>query len=97
MSIRIICINKDSGNHYNPHEAISYYGWINESNGKQGKSNRPAMVKFVNDGNKVYVKDTYGNIAYCYVRTSQNGTEFLQTNSDGTYTDNLLKLLECLE
>lgn len=95
MSVKITCINKDHGNHENPHEAISHYGWLNENTGKLGRSDRQTMVDWVKEGNKAYVKDNLGNIAYCYVRKSPRGVEFLQTYSDGTYTDNLLKLPEC--
>lgn len=96
MSVRITCINKDEGYHENPNEAISYYGWINESSGKKGKDNRQTMVEWVKKGNKEYVKDSYGNIAYCYVRKSSNGIEFLQTYADEEYTNNLLSLPECV-
>lgn len=96
MAVRITCINKDSGNHENPHEAISHYGWINESTNKPGKNDRLSMVKWVEkEGNDAYVKDTIGNKAYCYVRTSSKGTKFLQTYSDNKYTNNLLSLPEC--
>ena len=95
MSVRITCINKDSGNHDNPHEAISHYGWINESTKEQGKNDRQSMVDWVKKGNKAYVRDSDGNTAYCEVRKSSRGTEFLQTYADDKYTDNLLSLPEC--
>jgi len=95
MSVRITCINKDNGNHENPNEAISHYGWINESTNESGKNDRPSMVKWVENGNKAYVKDVSGNVAYCYVRESSKGTKFLQTYADNKYTDNLLSLPEC--
>lgn len=95
MAVKIRAIEKDSGNHYNPHEAIQAYCWVNEQTSESGKTNRPNMVAWVEKGNKAYVKDALGNIAYCYVRTSSNGNKFLQTYSDGTYTNNLLNLPEC--
>jgi hypothetical protein len=95
MQLRIRCINKDGGNHDNPHEAITNYGWI-KSDGESGKSTRAVMVDFVGkEGNDAYVTDSYGHKAYCYVRTSSKGTKFLQTFSDGRYTNNLLNLPEC--
>lgn len=96
MSVRITCINKDGGNHDNPHEAINYYGWLNESSNKTGRTDRQTMVNWVKKGNKSYVKDSYGNTAYCEVRKSSKGTEFLQTYADGKYTNNLLSLQECI-
>ena len=92
--VRITCINKAGRDHDNPHEAISHYGWQNESNGKTGKSDRPSMVKWVEEGNKAFVRNE-NNIAYCGVKTSSRGTKFLQTYSDGEYNDNLLSLIEC--
>lgn len=96
MAVRITCINKPSGNLQNPHEAISHFGWINEQNNESGKSTREEMVRWLKiQGNKAYVKDLYGNVAYCGVRASSRGVEFLQTYTDRTYTDNLLSLKEC--
>lgn len=93
MEVRIVCINKDNGNHYS-HEAVRYYGWVNENNNISDKYSREKMVKWVEEGNKAYVRNGLRKV-YCYVRTSINGTKFLQTYADGTYTDNLLNLPEC--
>ena len=95
MSVRIICINKDNGDHYDPHEAIIHLGWINESTGSKGKSTLAEMVKFLEDGNKAYVKDDYGNIAYLVVRVSRHGNKYVKTVADGRETNNLLELPEC--
>ena len=43
--VRITCINKDNGDHYDPHEAITHLGWTNESNGKTGKTDKAGMIK----------------------------------------------------
>ena len=95
MLIRIVCINKDSGNHQNPHEAINNYGWLNEASTESGKATRQEMVDWVEKGNKAYVKDEKGKIAYCNIRESKSGLRFLQTHSDGYYNNNLLSLFEC--
>lgn len=95
MAVRITCINKSGGYHENPHEAISHFGWLNESTNESGKVDRPGMVKFIKDGNQAYVKDSYGSKVYCYVRTSSRGIEFLQTQANDRPTDNLLSLPEC--
>ncbi len=94
MSVRVTCINKDNGDHYDPHEAITHLGWINESNGKTGKSTRAEMVKFLEDGNKAYTKDRFGNLAYLIV-ISRAGNKYVKTVADGKETDNLLYLAEC--
>jgi hypothetical protein len=53
--VRITCINKDGGNHNNPHEGITHYGWVNYSNNQTGRSPRDAMVDYSESGNNAYV------------------------------------------
>lgn len=95
MSVRITCISKSAGYHENPHEAISSFGWTNEQTQAQGRSDREAMWKWLNEGGVAYVKDTYGNTAYAKPRTNTRGTRYVQTVADNIPTDNLLKLPEC--
>lgn len=95
MSVRITCINKDFGDHYDSHEAISHLGWVDESNQKTGKSTRVEMVKFIEGGGQAYTKDSFGNVAYLVVRVSRSGNKYVKTISDGKETDNLLYLVEC--
>jgi hypothetical protein len=95
MAVRITCINKDNGNHDNPNEAISHFGWQNESTGKTGRATRQQMVEYIEaDKGAAYV-GTGASKVYCYVRTSPRGTKFLQTQSDGQWSNNLLSLPEC--
>lgn len=94
MSVKITCINKDNGDHYDPNEGITDLGWIDESSGKTGESSRADMVKFLKNGGKAYVKDS-ATIAYLVVRTSQAGNEYVKTIADGRETNNLLSLIEC--
>ena len=96
MAVRITCVDKPSGNIHNPHEAISNYGWVEDGTGLQDVSTRQNMVDWVKQGGKAYVLDQFGNKAQCYPRTSVNGAEFLQTVTDGKYTDNLLSLPKCI-
>ncbi|NTW15348.1 MAG: DUF3892 domain-containing protein [Candidatus Moranbacteria bacterium] len=95
MSVRITCINKDAGDHHDPHEAISHLGWINEDNGNAGKSTRADMVQYLEGGNSAYTKDSYGNMAYLVVCVSRAGNKYVKTVADGKETDNLLSLPEC--
>jgi len=94
--VEIIYINKDTVYHQDPHEAIAYYGW-RDASGKTDRSDRQAMVAWVEQGNKAYVQDVYGKRVYCYVRSSVNGTKFLQTQADGEWENNLLSLPKCPE
>jgi hypothetical protein len=95
MGIRITCINKDNGDHYDPHEGITNLGWINTLNDKYGKSTRSEMVKFVDGGGHAYVEDANSNKAFLTVRISSHGNKYVQTISDGKLSNNLLELLEC--
>jgi len=93
MAIRITCINKDSGNHYNPYEAIQYLGWIDGN--KSGKSARLDIVKYIEKGNEAFVLDIFNNKIKLVVRVSVAGNKYVQTQADGKLTDNLLNLPEC--
>ena len=95
MSVKITCINKDNGDHYDRHEAITHLGWINESTNATGKSTRDEMVKFLEGGNSAYTKDNLSNVAYLVVRVSGSGNKYVKTVADGKETDNLLYLVEC--
>lgn len=95
MTIRIRCINKSGGYHENQHEAIEFFGWVDDANPNNcGRSNLAQIVKYLEEGNYAYVS-SYGTKAYCYVRTSSRGLKFVQTYADQTPTDNLLQLPEC--
>jgi len=54
------------------------------------------MVDFIEKGNKAYTKDSSGNKAYLVVRISHSGNKYVKTVADGTETDNLLHLPECI-
>jgi hypothetical protein len=98
MTIRITCINKAGGWHDDPHCAISDLGWVNDADGKTGKSTRIQVYDWLkaNSANLAYVKDARGNTAYLYPRENARGTKFVQTYADKTWTDNLLALRECV-
>ena len=96
MAIRITCINKDNGNHENPHVAITNLGWINEGTGKTGKNTRIEIYDWLKTGGgQAYVQDQYGNRAPVIPRETARGTKYVQTVRDNTPTDNLLHLMEC--
>lgn len=96
MSIRITCINKDSGNHENPHVAISHLGWINEATGKTGKNTRIEIYNWIKDDKgHAYVKDKNGNKADLITAITSKGTKYVKTVADETKADNLLSLMEC--
>lgn len=90
MKYKIVGIHKNNGDHYDPHTAIDAY--IYETGDKKYYKYRQDMVNRLKNGDSAYVPSPYGN-AECVVRN--NGRiEFLQTVSDGRYTNNLLSLPE---
>lgn len=95
MSLRITCINKDHGNHENPHVAISMLGWTNEQTGESNTSTRVQMHDWVRDGGIAIVVDGLGNRAQLEARVTALGTKYVRTRPDRTLTDNLLRLPEC--
>jgi hypothetical protein len=94
MAVRITAVRKDRGNHYNPHEAISHYKWLDEHTGESKITNRPDMVVWVEGGGRAYVSSMEGTVD-CFVNRSSAGTKFLQTNADSRSSNNLLNLPEC--
>jgi hypothetical protein len=95
MSVKITCINKDRGDHYDPHLGITHLGWLNESTRAQGKSTRSQMIEFIEGGGIAYVKDRFGKIARLVVRISRFGNKYVKTVADNRETNNLLELMEC--
>lgn len=94
MSVRIRCINKDNGDHYDPYLGITHLGWENETTGESGKSTRSAMIEFLENGGNAYVRGVYGTIAWLVVRM-RNGVKYVKTVADGRESNNLLELYEC--
>ncbi len=92
--VRITCINKDNGDHYDPYLGITDFGWKEESTGKTGKCTRSQMVTYLEEGNTAYVADSRGNVVWLVVRLRQ-GVKYVKTESNGKETDNLLALSEC--
>ena len=91
MALKITGIVKIGGAD-NPHEAISAYRCFDDQTGMTKLIERPVAVSMVKRGTPAYVIDAYGHKAYCKINVSPSGTEFLQTNSDNIWTDNLLAL-----
>ncbi len=91
MAYRITGIRKPGGVS-NVHEAISHYRWIKDGQTTSYISDRVTFIGLVEGKVATYVQDSSGNKAYCKINVSKSGTRFLQTYSDGKWTDNLLSL-----
>lgn len=92
MRYRIVGVNKDNGNHDNPHEAIRAYIY-EDADRNLRYYYRQTMVDKLKAGDSAYAHHSQYGDAECYVR-SNGHTEFLQTVSDGKYSNNLLSLHE---
>ena len=93
MALKVICINKDSGNHENPYVAISILGV--EGNSGKTRYTRIEMYDYVKGGGEAYVLDAKGNKARLIAEISARGNKYVKTVADDVTTDNLLKLPEC--
>jgi hypothetical protein len=94
MSIQIVCINKEGGFHSDPHEAISRFGWV-DNTGQSGYLTLAQMISFLERGGVAYVQDRYGRIAYLEVQISAFDHKYVRTRPDRVVSDNLLSLSEC--
>ena len=93
MAIRITGIRKPGGAS-NIHAAVSHYRWVEDGKSTSIITERLTVVGWVDKGISAYVSNG-ANRAYCRVRQNENGTRFLQSVSDGKYSDNILSLPEC--
>ncbi len=92
IDVQIIGIRKPGGV-YSDHTAISHYQW-RDGNGQVAIWERMTMVNWILESpdHRAYVKDRYGDVAFCKVMRSPAGTMFLETRLDRTLADNLLSL-----
>jgi hypothetical protein len=96
MAIRVTCISKAGGDHDNPHVAISNLGWVEDGTGLTGNWTRLQMYDWIKDQNGyAYVQDATGNAVRVGTAETANGTKYVRTHKDQTWTDNLLALPEC--
>ena len=86
---QVTCINK-KGNHFNPHERISYIG--NSAN--DWKLSEASAIKRINGGADSFYTLVNGREAEVVVANHQ-GQSYLKTTADGYSPDNLLSLAEC--
>lgn len=95
MPIRITCVHKSPGDHDDPHEALSTFGWREDGTGNTGRTGREEMWRWVANGGHAYVHDPGGRVARVIAETSGRGARSLRTEVDGRPTDHLLALPEC--
>jgi hypothetical protein len=84
----ITCINK-RGDHYDPHERISYIG--QQGNWKISEDN---AIRRIQSGSDSFYVTVAGRTVDVIVAT-HNGGKYLKTQSDSYSPNNLLSLREC--
>jgi len=92
-----VCINKPEHWMRMKRYKLWLYRWDKKTNDPVHVVSRQVMVDWAKKlGNRAYVRDEDNPsiVAFCYVN-HRGSTEFLQTYSDGRWTDNLLDLNEC--
>ena len=88
IKIKIIAIQKDNGDHYDPYESIQAFEYITENSEISSCTLKP-MVDFIEKGGRAYVGSSL-----CVVRTSAFGNKYIKTLPDSNPNNNLLNLPE---
>jgi len=83
---RVTCINKQPRN--DTHHGITHLG------GPNWKWTRQEVINSIKSGTNTFHTLVDGKRAEVKVREGANG-EYVQTQADGVWTDNLLALQEC--
>jgi hypothetical protein len=87
MRVRFTAVHLVGGSH---HEHIANLQAV-DATGRRYDDSRAAWVAFIERGNSGYVHDRYGNEVGVSVR-SNGRIKWVQTYSDGIWSDNLLAL-----
>jgi pyruvate kinase len=88
MATRITHVHLEGGNQ---HEHITAVKWRQDVGGNTGQSSKSQMVKYIEDGNNVYVSDGQTRATVGVVKPKY-GEPYLRTYADGKWTNNLLAL-----
>ncbi len=89
MAIEIIGIR--FGSTSRTEAAIASYRWRNLSDGQVKTSDKPALVKWVDDGGMAYVGSGNNQVSVRVVKPADQ-QPYLRTYADGRWTNNLLSL-----
>lgn len=89
MTIRFTTRHMSGGT---AHQHIASLRWIEDGASDTKESTRGVLVDWVKEGGQGYVKDSSGNKAWVHV--VEANSPYIQTHSDGIWTDNLLALPE---
>lgn len=85
--VQVKCINKQPRN--NTHEGITHLG------GQGWKWTRDEVIRSIEAGTNTFYTFESGRRATVGVVNGPNG-KYVRTHADGTWNDNLLALIECV-
>ena len=89
MSIEITAVHLEGGTN---HQAITSFRWRNEQTGTTGQSDKPTMVKWIDEGNEANVADGAREVPVYTYHPTDGRQPWCQTKSDGDWSNNLLSL-----
>lgn len=89
MAIEITHVRFD-GNGRSPSEIIAYK-WTSLGTGASNDSDKPPLVRWVDEGGKAYVGQGVNRVGVAVVRPT-HGDPYLRTYADGQYNNNLENL-----
>jgi hypothetical protein len=92
VEVRVQCINKTA--RYDPHQRIRAIGGVNPD-GTRWKLTEDQAILGIKQGRWSFYVHVGSYRVKLEIASSQWGTEYLRTVSDGVQPDNLLSLPEC--
>lgn len=73
------------------HEVVAWLRWRNDSDGSDGESSTPTLVRWLDNGGSVHIGDGDQRIEVLAVHP-EHGEPYLQAYADDAWTDALLTL-----
>ncbi|MGE0119568.1 MAG: DUF3892 domain-containing protein [Dongiaceae bacterium] len=86
--VQVLCINKIPRD--DPHHGITHLG------GNGWKWTRQQVIESIKNGSNTFFTYVSNKRADVKVRRSAQGNEYVQTQADGQWNNNLLALYECV-
>ena len=72
-------------------EVITAYKWVSRESGRVDWTDRPTMIKWIDEGNKAFVGRGYSQVNVAIVRPA-GGEPYLRTFADDAWNNNLESL-----
>lgn len=96
MTIRIVCITKQTQDETNSPLSITELGGVNEQTGNLQFYRREELYEIVKkEGNHVYINDILGNKLKIMADVSASGEKYVRASLNDDRVDDILKLSSC--